>query len=253
MIRNPLKELFSFTKGEQQGIFVLLLIIALLLLANILLPHLLQKEHNSEFEKFVEEIKAFEKQYQSDTAKAYNYYYKKQPKVSEENLAIYNSETNEQEQPFKKQYEYKAYTKEYTKKEYSVKKLNINLNIADTTELMQLRGIGSTFANRIVKYREKLGGYFTTEQLLEVYGFDSVRYNTIKEQIFIEDGSLRKFNINSAEVKELVKHPYIDYKLANAISKQRFKKKFESVDELKNVYLVNDSLFRKLAPYFSTE
>mgnify|MGYP005850213789 CR=1 FL=1 len=253
MTRNPLKEFFSFTKSERQGIFVLLLIIALLLLTNILLPHLLQKEHKSEFEKFVEEVKAFEKQYQSDTVKANNLYYKKQPKISEEDLAIYSIETNEYEQPYEKQYEFKPYAKDYTKKEYSVTRLNINLNTADTTELMQLRGIGSTFANRIIKYREKLGGYFTTEQLLEVYGFDSVKYNTIKEQIFIEDGSIRKFNLNSAEVKELVNHPYIDYKLANAISKQRFKKKFESVDELKNVYLVNDSLFRKLAPYFSTE
>jgi competence ComEA-like helix-hairpin-helix protein len=251
-MRNLFKELLAFTKNERQGIFVLLLIIALLLLANILMPFFFQHNSNSDFAQFVKEIETFEKQVQQDTIKTSSYSYKKKNTVSEENLFVtYNADD---EPKYKNKYEKKDYNKQpYTKKEYTYKKLNINLNAADTSELIQLRGIGSTFANRIVKYRNMLGGFHEIEQLYEVFGFDSARFDMIKEEVFVINSEVTKLKLNEATVKELIKHPYIDYKLANAITKQRFKKKFESVDELKDVYLVNDSLFRKLAPYFSLE
>ena len=49
--------------------------------------------------------------------------------------------------------------------------LTVELNGADTTTLQLLHGIGPVFARRIVRYRERLGGFTSTEQLLEVYGF----------------------------------------------------------------------------------
>lgn len=88
----------------------------------------------------------------------------------------------------------------------------IDINIADTTILKQLPGIGSTFASRFVSYREKLGGYYAPEQLLEVYGMDTTRYNKFAGQIIIDSSfSPNKLKINSDEFKVLLKHPYLEY------------------------------------------
>lgn len=59
------------------------------------------------------------------------------------------------------------------------KPLVVNLNDADTTTLMLIHGIGPTFASRIVRYRDRLGGFTHKEQLLEVYGFTPELLNHI--------------------------------------------------------------------------
>ena len=88
----------------------------------------------------------------------------------------------------------------------------IDINAADTTMLKKLSGIGSAYAKRIVEYREKLGGYCETDQLLEVYGMDSLRFNGLKD--YVKTDSLfvpNKLRINSDAFKVLLKHPYLEY------------------------------------------
>lgn len=58
-------------------------------------------------------------------------------------------------------------------------KQNINLNTTDSLQLISLKGIGPTFASRIIKYRNKLGGFIYKEQLKEVYGLDSIALKEI--------------------------------------------------------------------------
>ena len=88
----------------------------------------------------------------------------------------------------------------------------IDLNTADTTLLMQLPRIGSAFAKRIVDYRDKLGGYCEIEQLFEVYGMDSTRYEGIKDYMKIDSSFVPKqLKINNDTFKVLLKHPYLEY------------------------------------------
>lgn len=88
----------------------------------------------------------------------------------------------------------------------------VDLNTADTTLLKRLPGIGSSFAKRIVEYREKLGGYCETVQLLEVYRMDTARYNEIKDYVKIDSLFVpNKLKINSDAFKMMVKHPYLEY------------------------------------------
>ena len=59
----------------------------------------------------------------------------------------------------------------------------IDLNSADTLLLTRVPGIGASFARRIYKYRELLGGYYVVEQLQEVYGMDRERYAISRDSI----------------------------------------------------------------------
>jgi len=128
------------------------------------------------------------------------------------------------------------------------------LNSADSSELVAVYGIGPSIAKRIIKYREKLGGYASAAQLKEVWGIDSVRFNQISEGVFADATVVRKININRAALSELRQHPYIDYYVAKAIVDNRIKKgAYASPDDLKTIPLIYDALFNKLRPYLTVE
>ena len=143
----------------------------------------------------------------------------------------------------------------YKKTAYVGKKaVVVELNAADTLELQLLRGIGSSFAGRIVKYREKLGGFYCKEQLLEVWGMDTARYHKLAENVVVDKSLIRKININKANVKELMKHPYIEYPLALSIVKYRAKNgNFSSVQQINSASAIYKELFLKIEPYLTVE
>ncbi|MES2836695.1 MAG: helix-hairpin-helix domain-containing protein [Bacteroidota bacterium] len=129
-------------------------------------------------------------------------------------------------------------------------KKTIELNAADTLQLKYLPGIGSKFAERIVNYRNKLGGFLNKEQLKEVFGIDSILYNKIEKQITLNENRVRKISINTAEVAQLKQHPYFSYNIANAIVQYRDRHgKFANISDIKKVVVVNESVFKKIIPY----
>ncbi len=94
----------------------------------------------------------------------------------------------------------------------------LNLNESDTTELKKVPGIGSYFARRIVEYRERLGGYVSTDQLLEIEHLpDSVRGWFMVSDTF----HVRKLQVNVASLSQLRQHPYMDFYKARAIVEYR--------------------------------
>lgn len=84
----------------------------------------------------------------------------------------------------------------------------IDLNSADTLLLMRVPGIGPTFARRIYKYRELLGGYYVVEQLQEVYDMDRERYQQIVPFLKIET-AVKPIYISRDSIG---RHPYLQWR-----------------------------------------
>ncbi|UCG27269.1 MAG: helix-hairpin-helix domain-containing protein, partial [Bacteroidales bacterium] len=84
----------------------------------------------------------------------------------------------------------------------------IEINSADTMDLMPLKGIGPVLSRRILKYRNLLGGFYWKEQLLEVYGLTSVTYSEIEAFIEIDTFLVKKINLNQCTYADLIRHPY---------------------------------------------
>ena len=130
------------------------------------------------------------------------------------------------------------------------KSLNIEINTTDSAQLTRIYGIGPSFAKRIIKYRNLLGGYCKKEQLLEVYGLDSLKFNQIKHHfINCNLAKIRQINFNQAEFKELLKHPYLSFDFVKRIVNARRKENFESAEDLLKRGVLPDSLYQKIQPY----
>jgi len=134
-----------------------------------------------------------------------------------------------------------------------IKRERIDLNMADSTQLTKIYGIGAKLSARIINYRNKLGGFISMDQLSEVYGLDTTVIKRVQEKYFVEASyQPRKIILNQASEKELSNHPYIKYALAKAIATYRFQHgNFTSVEDVKKIALVDEAFYTKLLPYLS--
>ena len=117
-----------------------------------------------------------------------------------------------------------------------------------------LPAIGEVFARRICKYRQLLGGFHSIHQLMEVYGMDSSRLTTIQPYLEIDTIQIKKININSSNIMQLQKHPYISYKTANAIYSYKSQHGvYKTLTDILNIHLINSLKFCKIATYLTTD
>jgi competence ComEA-like helix-hairpin-helix protein len=93
----------------------------------------------------------------------------------------------------------------------------VDANLADTVELKKIPGIGSGIARMIVAYRERLGGFYSLEQLLEV------KYMTpeLLEWFSLGEVAVRRLQINRAGLEKLRSHPYLNFYQAKVIVEHR--------------------------------
>ena len=92
----------------------------------------------------------------------------------------------------------------------------LDINLADSSQLVKLKGIGPVLASRFIKFRNALGGFAAVDQVSEIYGLPPETYNAIRAT-FVLEAPWKEFNINTLSAYELAIHPYISYKQAKTI------------------------------------
>lgn len=130
----------------------------------------------------------------------------------------------------------------------------IDINLADTTAFIALPGIGSKLASRIVNFRNKLGGFYSVEQVGETFGLPDSTFQIIKPRLQCEPVGVQKININTADVNTLKQHPYIRWNVANAIVQYRQQHGvFNTREQLQQIVLVTPELYHKIEQYIAVE
>lgn len=129
----------------------------------------------------------------------------------------------------------------------------ININETDSLRLCEVPGIGKVLSARIIKFRDKLGGVHNLQQFSEVYHLSPEAVENLLKYTYVsENFQVQKINLNTDDVSTLAKHPYISFSLAKAIVRHREAYgNFERLTDSKEVYLMDEDTFQKIAPYLS--
>ena len=126
----------------------------------------------------------------------------------------------------------------------------LELNSADTTQLIAINGIGSKSAAEIVKYRDLLGGYHSVEQILELKCVTEQNYEKILQQICCDSCKISKIDINFATAKAVGRHPYVSKATLRKIFKQRqLKGGWSRIEDLVEDEILSEDEAKRLAPY----
>jgi len=126
----------------------------------------------------------------------------------------------------------------------------LNLNAVDSADLLPLPGIGPVYAGRMVRFRNLLGGFARKEQLMEVYGMDSVRAGRILPLIELDTSLIEKIGINHATFRELLRHPYLEYEDVRVLLQYReVNGSIHSASEIRIHGLLTDSVLTRISPY----
>jgi DNA uptake protein ComE-like DNA-binding protein len=129
----------------------------------------------------------------------------------------------------------------------------VEINTSDSATLEKLPGIGNRLASRIIHFREKLGGFYTIDQVAETYGLPDSTFILLKPFLKLGTAPIKTININEADVATLRQHPYIGWPIGNAIV--RFREQhgpFKSLDDLSKITIISADHLKRLIPYLST-
>ncbi len=91
----------------------------------------------------------------------------------------------------------------------------VDLNTVTIDDLKSISGIGEILATRIIKFRDRLGGFLIDDQLSDVYGLkpDVVERALLRFRV-LKIPEIEKMDINTATAEELAELVYIQKSVA---------------------------------------
>ncbi len=127
---------------------------------------------------------------------------------------------------------------------------SFDINLADTVQLLKIRGIGSVLSARILKFRDALGGFYDLDQLKEVYGLSTETQDELLKYAKLGLNNVKLIPINNVTQEELRKHPYINNKQAQLIVNYRNQHGyFSNLIDLGKLHGLDQEFLRKIGPY----
>ncbi len=130
----------------------------------------------------------------------------------------------------------------------------IDANSATVEDWKKLPGIGDFFAQKIVRFRESLGGFSSLEQVAETRNLPDSLFQKARPFLILETPVFRKIRLNSASAEEFSQHPFLDRRAAAALVAFRENHgPFKKTTEIEAVRAVSPSVLKKLEPYLSLE
>lgn len=167
------------------------------------------------------------------------WYIKVEPFITIQNEANSKTHENASKEKWKEKSEFKP-----------IEIQKFNLNLADTLQLKALKGIASYSANKIVNYRNRLGGFLNVDEVDSIWGISDLAKQELKKNCFVTSETIVKISINTATLEELKQHPYISYSVAKVIVAYRDKHgPYIKLEHIKRTDLVDEQLYSKIAPY----
>jgi DNA uptake protein ComE-like DNA-binding protein len=130
-----------------------------------------------------------------------------------------------------------------------------DINLAVKEDLKTINGIGEKLSERIIKYRSKLQGFSTLNQLYEVWGLDTeVVGKLLLVFKVINLPNIKKINVNTVSFRELLKNPYLDYELCKKIFEYKDEvAELQDITELKNIIGFPLDLYDRIVLYLVAE
>ncbi len=132
--------------------------------------------------------------------------------------------------------------------------LKEDINTATADQLMQVNGIGPVLSERILKFRDRMGGFYSLDQLADVYGLEKEVISRLSQRFEIQSGIRKSVMINADSVNQLVTHPMITYKLAwSILNYRKTHGDYTEAAQLKQIKGFPDSLYQRIYPYISLQ
>jgi len=234
---------FNFTRGEwAASLFLLLVSTGFLLFGRFYKSH---TENQFDVEKFEQKIAQFmeeEQKYNDSIAEARAAWQNRRQYTQREYAQYpkYQSLDTGQMQKWK------------ISEKYAIVK--VNLNSCDTAEVMRIPLFAEKRAAKLVEYREQLGGFYSLDQIKEVYILQNITLEHLDKYFTINRENIRKIGINNATYEELIAHPYFDAYLTKSILYYRQKNGYiNDIEEFRKATNVYQELLDKIEPYLSFE
>ena len=130
----------------------------------------------------------------------------------------------------------------------------IDINKCDSAALESLPGIGPVLAARIIKFRNLLGGYYSVEQLKEVYGLPVETYNRISGMLGADTAFIERISINSADYRALSRIIYLSrYEVSSILKYRTLMDSIHTIKELVDNKLIPEDKADRIRHYIRFE